>query len=277
MAQDPAFSVVITTYGRPAFLAEAVRSVLEQTVADLECLVVDDATGEAPDLPEDPRVRFIARDTNGGTAAARNTGLDCARGTYVTFLDDDDRFLPRRLEAVRGPLAEKPVVVCWEDDMAGEAIGRRRLDGDVGADILTAPVPHVGATTVWRDRAPRFDERLRCGEDAEWWLRLAGTLPVATVDEVGLERRRHEGARFRKSQAERAAARRLIIDLHADYFADHRHARSTQWRLVGLYAMRAGDRRSAREAYLKSLAARPSRKAASAFVRSWLPGARPSK
>jgi glycosyltransferase involved in cell wall biosynthesis len=270
MSDGPLFSVVIPTYGRARFLADAVRSVLDQTVADLECLVVDDASNEVADVPEDPRVRVLSRADNGGTAAARNTGLEAARGRYVTFLDDDDCFVPRRLELTRQALETAPVVVCWEDRLDGGPQARRRLDGDVATVIMTEKVPHVGATTVWRERAPRFDERLRCGEDAEWWLRLAQAEPVQTVAEVGLLRRIHDGPRFGKSQAERARARRMLLELQADYFAGNRLARAVQWRRVGLYAARSGDARGARTAYLHSLAARPTRKVASAFLRTWL-------
>src|SRR3954464_14214558 len=93
----PTFSVIIPTYGRPKFLSEAVASVLAQTCADFECIVVDDAGPELATLPNDARIRVIRRDENGGPPAARNTGIDAARGTYVAFLDDDDVWLPTRL------------------------------------------------------------------------------------------------------------------------------------------------------------------------------------
>src|SRR5437588_9672841 len=109
---DPAFTVIVPTYGRPQFLSEAVRSVLDQTVSDLECLVVDDASPEPVIVEGDGRVRIIRRASNGGPPAARNTGIRNARGRYVAFLDDDDLFTTDRLElAVRG-LDEAPVALC---------------------------------------------------------------------------------------------------------------------------------------------------------------------
>src|SRR5512144_2193690 len=93
----PTFSVIIPTYGRAKFLSEAVASVLAQTCADFECIVVDDASPEPATVPDDERVRLSRREENGGPPAARNTGIDAACGTYVAFLDDDDVWVPTRL------------------------------------------------------------------------------------------------------------------------------------------------------------------------------------
>src|ERR1700758_5613664 len=75
---------------------------MDQTYADFESVVVVD--GPSPELAEfvadypDPRVRLVQRDVNGGVAAARNSGIEVARGRYVGFLDDDDLWLPTKLE-----------------------------------------------------------------------------------------------------------------------------------------------------------------------------------
>src|SRR6476661_8300940 len=98
-ALAPMFSVIIPTYGRSSLLAEAVASVLAQSFSDFECIVVDDASPEAPTLPDDLRLRLIVREHNGGPPAARNTGIASATGAYVAFLDDDDVWRPDRLSA----------------------------------------------------------------------------------------------------------------------------------------------------------------------------------
>ena len=75
---------------------------MEQTYADFESVVVVD--GPSPEVAEfvaaypDPRVRLVQRDANGGVAAARNSGIEISRGRYVGFLDDDDLWLPTKLE-----------------------------------------------------------------------------------------------------------------------------------------------------------------------------------
>ncbi|MBI4259617.1 MAG: glycosyltransferase family 2 protein, partial [Actinobacteria bacterium] len=94
----PLFSVIVPTHGRPAYLAEALASVAAQTIEDWEAVVVDDASPEPVEVPDDPRFRLVRRDENGGPGAARNSGLAAATGRYIAFLDDDDLFTPDRLE-----------------------------------------------------------------------------------------------------------------------------------------------------------------------------------
>jgi len=98
----PAVSVITPTLNRLAFLRRALESLVSQTYADFEAIVVVDGT--SPELAEfveghpDPRVRLVQRETTGGTAAARNAGLEFALGRYIGFLDDDDLWLPTKLE-----------------------------------------------------------------------------------------------------------------------------------------------------------------------------------
>ncbi|HEX8391736.1 MAG TPA: glycosyltransferase family 2 protein [Longimicrobium sp.] len=97
----PTVSVVIPTYNQPDLLDEALRSVFAQTFRDFEVVVVDD--GSTDDTPRrlrawGDRVRVV-RQPNGGVGAARNRGIDEARGRYVALLDHDDLWLPGKLAA----------------------------------------------------------------------------------------------------------------------------------------------------------------------------------
>ena len=95
-------SVILPIYNRRDSLRESARSVLDQSVRDLELIVVDDASSEdiagaVRDLG-DPRVRYVRHDRNRGAAAARNTGLARAEGRFIAFQDSDDLWLPGKLE-----------------------------------------------------------------------------------------------------------------------------------------------------------------------------------
>jgi glycosyltransferase involved in cell wall biosynthesis len=93
-------SVIIPTYNRPQFTARAVRSVLAQTWRDLEVIVVDDCSREPitrAALGDDSRVRILRHEANRGVGAARNTGIQAARGEVVALLDSDDYWLPEKL------------------------------------------------------------------------------------------------------------------------------------------------------------------------------------
>lgn len=257
---SPLFSVVVPTYARARFLDEAVASVLAQSVDDLECLVVDDASPRPVTCSlVDDRIQVIRRTSNGGPAAARNTGMAAARGRYVAFLDDDDRFTEDRLAYALAGLERAPVSICWSGDLdRPQAAPRGRvLEGDVSHVIRDATVPHVGQTVASRASLVAFDERFRGGEDVEWWIRLAQQNTVATVCRVGLLYRHHDGHRPGSGALVRAESLRRIFDLHARYFAAHPRATAFHWKRIGLTALRGGDRRAARRAFLRSLRARP--------------------
>jgi glycosyltransferase involved in cell wall biosynthesis len=270
---SPLFSVIIPTYSRARFLAEAVESVLAQTVEDFECLVIDDASPEPVASPSgDPRVRVVRRDVNGGPSAARNTGLAEATGRHVAFLDDDDLYLPDRLALALEGLARAPVAVCWTAYL-GEKSPRpgRRLDGNVADTILDFSVPAVGATAVDRDKSLPFDETLDFLEDVEWWLHLAQNRTVATVPRVGHLYRRHDGVRHRWVSATRPTANIEYLTRNADYFAGHHKAAAFRWKRCGLLALGAGEGGLARQAFWRSLRARPSPSTAWHLARSLLP------
>lgn len=102
-------SVIIPTYQRSEYLIRAVRSVLEQTYPRVEAVVVDDNgmdsvyAGEVKKLledafGEDPRISYVQKERNQGGAIARNEGARYASGEYLCFLDDDDIFLPQKIE-----------------------------------------------------------------------------------------------------------------------------------------------------------------------------------
>ncbi len=101
-------SVVIPTYKRPHFLARAVDSVLAQTYANTEVVVVDDNSPDSAERAktseimkqyrDNPRVIYVLNECPMGGGPARNRGIEAATGEYITFLDDDDIYLPEKVE-----------------------------------------------------------------------------------------------------------------------------------------------------------------------------------
>ena len=100
----PLCSVVIPAYNGERYLAECLRSVLSQTLQDIEILVVDDASTDGTRAcasafcETDSRVRLICNEVNRGVAESRNRGVQSARADWVAFLDCDDVWLPDKLE-----------------------------------------------------------------------------------------------------------------------------------------------------------------------------------
>lgn len=99
---EPLVSVIIPTYNRANLVGRAIESVIQQSYAHLEIIVVDDAssdnTKEVIDAIGDRRLRYIRHQTNLGGAVSRNTGIDAATGEYIAFLDSDDIWLSQKIE-----------------------------------------------------------------------------------------------------------------------------------------------------------------------------------
>jgi glycosyltransferase involved in cell wall biosynthesis len=147
MSASPTFSVVIPLYNKGRFVAEAVRSALDQGAAVTEVIVVDDGSVDdgaaAVEAIADPRV-ILVRQPNGGVSSARNRGIERAGADYVAFLDADDFWLPGFVDAIRTMIAAFPQCRLF---------ATRFLDFDETGRRTVAP-------DIWG-----FDDRPRVVED----------------------------------------------------------------------------------------------------------------
>ena len=194
----PTISVVIPTRGRPTLVTRAVASVLGQTRRDLEVIVVvdgpDPATTAALEAVTDPRLRVLANPATLGAGAARNAGIAAAAAPWVAFLDDDDAWLPAKLErqvaaleaavarGVTDPIGFCPIIVRTA---AGDTAWRDRAPGPtepIGDYLFVRPSLRVGEGTVGTStiiaatdllRRIPFDPAVRRYQDADWLLRAA--------------------------------------------------------------------------------------------------------
>lgn len=194
----PTVSVVMPTYNYGHYLAGALTSALGQTHADLEVLVIDDGSTDntaaimQPFLA-DERVRYYRR-ANQGPAAARNFGIAAARGTWVAFLDADDRWLPAKLEKqlARAATALAPGLV-YTRRLRMDAEGRplefkqpRLYSGWVLPQLFRDNFVCFSSVMVRRemlDSVGGFDTTVEHSEDYELLLRLTSRTPVDFVDE----------------------------------------------------------------------------------------------
>ncbi|WIV67429.1 glycosyltransferase family 2 protein [Natrialbaceae archaeon AArc-T1-2] len=206
-------SVVIPTYNRAATLPRAIDSALQQTVDDLEVIVVDDGSTDETEAVletyDDPRVRPIVHATNRGANVARNTGIEHAHGEYVAFLDSDDEWHPAKLErqlaALEGRSDDWVGVYCDSaHELSGTSGTVRSVAASVlargdaeptreGGDELVGEVladnvqPGAGSTLLVRTSVAReaggFDETLDRFQDPEFCLRVLEYGKLAYVDE----------------------------------------------------------------------------------------------
>lgn len=200
-------SVLLTTYNRPAMLEEAVQSVLAQTHADYELLILDDNSS----LPEqqaliagywnDPRIRVYKdnvapehRRDRVRYAVLINAGLQLARGEYITYLCDDDLFLPDRLAVMAARLDEGDCQVVYGEQRMEDYLGAERGIRFEGGGILEdaygvdhSSVMHTRSVSVaaggWDDNPDRWNDA-----DAAFWGRLTAAghrfHPVGQITDV---------------------------------------------------------------------------------------------
>lgn len=113
MMQPPQFSVIMPLHNKAPHVAQSIASVLDQTLAPLELIVIDDRSTdggrEIVAVMDDPRIRLLDRDTPGpGGYAARNLGIREAKGDWIAFLDADDLWLDNHLDVLARAIFEAP-------------------------------------------------------------------------------------------------------------------------------------------------------------------------
>ena len=146
---NPKVSVIIGTRNRAKLLPRAIKSVLNQTYEDFECIVVDDGSSDnTPNVVKsfkDERILYIKQLTNNGRVPSINRAIKKSCGSFITFLDDDDEYLPTKLQkqvALFETLPEEiGLVYCWMDyydDSTGEIIRERHpaIKGDIYSEML---------------------------------------------------------------------------------------------------------------------------------------------
>jgi len=217
----PRFSAIIPSYNAERTIAATIRSVVAQTERSLELVVVDDgSTDRTAELigrvsQEDARVRLI-RQRNQGVAAARNTGIGATNAEYVSFLDNDDLWMPQYLARMGAVLDRSPDAgfgFCdgWSLDDSSKRIGRRSL---FASSKPPRPLPPTaedqllrlaednfvwGSVTVRRsalEAAGGFDPAVNGVDDYDLWLRLlvAGHRAVLAEGRLILQRHRADSA-----------------------------------------------------------------------------------
>jgi len=115
----PMVSVLIPTFNRPKYLAEALASVLCQSYRNLQVIVVNDGGQDVTDVVRscgDPRIVFVNRKENRGKAFSLNEALACARGKYIAYLDDDDLYYPHHIQTLVDALeSQKDCQIAYSD------------------------------------------------------------------------------------------------------------------------------------------------------------------
>lgn len=272
-------SVVIPTHNRVDLLPRAIDSVLNQTYKDLEVIVVSDGSIDNTDVlmqkyDRNGRVRYINYTPAKGGNYARNTGINAAKGEYVAFLDDDDEWLPMKIE--------RQVALMEADNEVGlvytgikciyvnEGISYSfmpTLRGDLSKKILFRN--YIGSTSsvmLRRSlcRACRFDENLQARQDFDLWIKVLQGCKADVVSEpmVNYYNYRNQ-TQVSSSTAKYIQATDYINKKYSDLFKkltpqEFRQKQVNDILLLGNKAMRNNSPKEARKFFCKALRLRPS-------------------
>lgn len=178
-------SVVIPSYNYGQFVTEAVESALAQTYSRVEVIVVDDGSRDdtwARLVPYEGKIRYIYQN-NAGLSAARNTGIEAARGEYVALLDADDLFHPRKLEWQMACFEAHPDVALVASDSFSDPDPQwkdvtvpPRWEPVSLTTIVTKPRFAPSSVVIRKScfgEVGLFDPALRSVEDRDMWIRIA--------------------------------------------------------------------------------------------------------
>lgn len=270
-ADNPEFSVIIPTFNRAHVLPRAIDSVLGQSHGDFELLVVDDGSvdGTEPCVAayRDVRIRYIRHEHNRGQNTARNTGLEAARGMFVSFLDSDDEWDAGMLEAVHARFRSDEelgwVYTAYRFREAGGEV-RSPLGGTLEGWVYTEALEqgHVSPPTAFSvrrtcfDRVGGFDPDISVGDDDVMCFTLARSFKVGRIDIVLATLHEDGGGRVSDDPA------RTAEDSHAVYqkFGADIQARCGRGTMarhyadVGSHLLSGGHRRLAFRVYRRSVA-----------------------
>jgi glycosyltransferase involved in cell wall biosynthesis len=274
-------SCIIPTYNRAEFLKAAITSALKQTYKNLEVIVVDDAstdnTADVAAAFNDWRISYLRHSSNRGGSAARNTGILVSASEYIAFLDDDDEWLPEKIETQMKVLrSSSPEVGCvytgyWDvDRSSGNILGKQipSKRGDLAKELqLENCIGSTSSVLVRREclrKAGMFDESLPCSQDYDLWFRLSNVCFFECVQEPLFKYHIHKDkittnpvARTKGLALMKAKYQRSGRAISASYFGN-------VYSDLGISYCLAGDTRAGRKAFVEAIRSSP------AHVRGYL-------
>lgn len=241
-------SVVITTYKRDVqYVKEALDSVLAQTYPNIEVVVVDD-NGCENEFSKTiqmlctgcDNVHYFRNENNIGAQRSRNVGISMSSGDFIAFLDDDDIWVPEKIEKQMALFVDPGVGMIYCD-------GWSFNDGDMDdtwefreASLFDVPISHelelfndyIGSTSqalIRRecfDRVGLFDPEMPARQDYEMWLRISREYKIVGVPERLIYYRKHPGERISTNWKKCRDSYRLVKVKYAEDYALYNYARA---------------------------------------------------
>lgn len=260
-------SVIIPTHNRPELLKKAIQSVVDQTYRDFELIVVDD--GDSVQAEEtvrafnDPRIRYIQHEKSIGGAAARNTGIKNSNSQFIALLDDDDEWLPEKLEIQMKAFehTSPDVGFCFTAvrniyDNKEEITKVPEGVGDYFETVLKRFKTFLNVTLVIKrsvlDSVGYFDEKFPSHQEADLMIRVAKKYKGLGINKplvlVNMRQHEHTGGSLER----RIAGRKMILGKYLAEFKKRPDILAYHYFQLGLWLRNTNQFQMARNYFMNA-------------------------
>ena len=267
-------SVIITTYKRPlALVQRAVDSVIKQTWDNMEIILVDDNTDEdmltlnlkrLEQLYPDENLRYVSYEGNRGACYARNYGLGLAVGKYIAYLDDDDEWIPEKIEKQVKQIenSEAALIYCSaliKNDTTGRLSrwNECKHRGCVYSDLIMKNF--IGSTSfplLDKDcviKVGGFDVDMQSAQDYDLWLRLCKEYKVDYVNEALGIYHVHDGEQITSNPAKKISGLSRLNEKNCEYLSKNKEALWYRTIKISPFYAQKGELRRGLNAWIKSI------------------------
>lgn len=276
----PIVSVIIPTFNRSKFLISAINSVINQTYKDMEIIVCDDrSTDNTSDVLKkliDGRIKYVMNCGIKGPSSTRNTAILSAEGEYIAFLDDDDEWLPNKIETQLNVLETAKRNVCGIysgvkciNRKSGEQFiedpGKGKLKGNL-LEELGKYNPIKTSTLVIKkkclDEVGLFDETIKYMEDRELLIRLSRKWDFEYIPQPLINYYYHEEGQLTNNIENQVYGKEIVFKKYSKIFKKNEITWSNYTLGLGVQCCQINKMKKGRKYILQSLKFRPFRKIA---------------
>lgn len=273
-------TAIITTHNRSQLLKRSIDSVLNQTYKDIELIVVSDGSTDGTDelmkrYETNPQIKYISYKPSKGANYARNRGIKESSGDYLAFLDDDDEWMPSKIEEQMSLLlSDDNIVLVYTGVLSIYDLGNKIIkyrfrpshSGDLSKKILISNIIGSTSTPLFRKsilkRTGLFDERLSAMQDYDLWVRICqhGLIGVVKSEQVlyynylsknASDQISSNTSKYEKSNEYLAKKYSILFDKLTD--KEKQHKKAIQLASLGQRSIRNNNSREARHWLLASL------------------------
>jgi glycosyltransferase involved in cell wall biosynthesis len=264
-------SVIIPTYNRAEFLRSAIKSALRQTFTDFEIIVSDDKstdhTREVVRSFKDRRIKYLLNEGNKGPSATRNTAILASKGEYIAFLDDDDEWLPDKLQRQVEILDKSQANICGVysnrliiDKTTGKVIsdnpGTDRLTGNLLYQLAVKSPIHTTTVLIRRkclDEVGLFDETISYMEDRDLWIRLSMNWEFEYISQPLVRAYIHGNAHLSKNLEGQTEGREKLLEKYQYLFKKNKKSWSELYVCLGAQYCQLKKMKSGRKSLIKGI------------------------